>query len=69
MIARDTKVTHEEASRLYTRLMVKIQHNQLAVNKCHYGEAESWCIGGREIKDALMAIAEEDGENDKQGSV
>jgi hypothetical protein len=60
MIARDGKVTHEEASRLYTRLMVKIQHNKLAVNNCHYGDAESWCIGGREIKDALMAIAEED---------
>lgn len=61
MIARDGQnMTHEEASRLYTRLMVKIQHNRLAVNGMHYGDADGWCIGGREIKDALMAIAEED---------
>jgi hypothetical protein len=61
MIVRDTKVTHDEAERLYTRLMVKIQHNQLNAGLYpHVGDADGWCIGGREIKDALYAIAEED---------
>ncbi len=58
-------MSHDEASRLYTRLMVKVQHNQLKAGLYpHVGDADGWCIGGREIKDALMAIAEEDSRAD-----